>query len=69
MGDAADPPHRALLAFAAGGWLIVSPILYGPGGLILYFAGYALALFSRRTVVQDTQIAEPQTQRTVSPGT
>ena len=42
---------------------------YGPGGLILYFAGYALGLFSRRTVVQDTQVAEPQTQRTVSPGT
>src|SRR3954447_2832505 len=85
----------ALLAFAAGGWLIVSPILYplwssgtihpygsqnmqalrwighfyGPGGLILYFAGYSLGLFSRRTVVQDTQVAEPQTQRTVSPGT
>jgi hypothetical protein len=85
----------ALLAFVAGGWLIVVPILYplwssgtiepygsqgmqalrwighfyGPGGLILYFAGYALGLFSRRTVVQDTEVAEPQTQRTVSPGT
>jgi hypothetical protein len=85
----------ALLAFAAGAWLIVSPTLYplwssgevrtfgsegmkalrwighfyGPGGLILYFAGYALGLFSSRTVVQDTQVAEPQTQRTVSPGT
>jgi len=85
----------ALLAFAAGGWLIISPILYplwssgtiepygpqnmqalrwighfyGPGGLILYFAGYSLGLFSRRIVVQDTQVAEPQTQRTVSPGT
>jgi hypothetical protein len=40
---------------------------YGPGGLILYFAGYAHALFSRRTVVQDTTVAEPQTQRTVAP--
>jgi hypothetical protein len=85
----------ALLAFAAGAWLIVCPILYplwssgtiepygsqgmqalrwighfyGPGALIIYFAGYALGLFSRRTVVQDTQISEPQTQRTVSPGT
>jgi len=85
----------ALLAFAAGGWLIVSPILYplwssgtiqpygsegmkalrwlghfyGPGGLILYIAGYAHGLFSRRTVVQDTQVAEPQTQRTVTAGT
>jgi hypothetical protein len=71
----------ALLAFAAGAWLIVCPILcplwssgtiqpygsqgmqalrwighfYGPGALIIYFAGYALGLFSRRTVVQDTQ--------------
>jgi hypothetical protein len=85
----------ALLAFAAGGWLIVSPVLYplwssgtihpygsegmqalrwvghfyGPGGLILYFAGYAHGLFSRRTVVQDTQVAEPQTQRTVTTDT
>jgi hypothetical protein len=83
----------ALLAFAAGGWLIVVPILYplwssgtihpygsegmqalrwlghfyGPGGLLIYFAGYAHGLFSRRTVVQDTQVvAEPQTQRTVT---
>ena len=83
----------ALLAFAAGGWLIVSPVLYplwssgdvktfgsegmkalrwvghfyGPGGLILYFAGYAHGLFSRRTVVQDTTAAEPTTtQRTVT---
>jgi hypothetical protein len=81
----------ALLAFAAGGWLIVSPILYplwssgnvttfgsegmkalrwighfyGPGGFILFFAGYAQGLFARRTVVQDTQVAEPTTQRTV----
>jgi hypothetical protein len=88
----------ALLAFAAGGWLIVGPILYplwssgtiepygsegmkalrwlghfyGPGGLILYFAGYAHGLFSRRTVVQDAEVtpeAEPQTQRTVTAGT
>jgi hypothetical protein len=85
----------ALLAFAAGGWLIVSPILYplwssgtihpygtegmkalrwlghfyGPGGLILYAAGYAHGLFARRTVVQDTQVAEPQRQRTVTAGT
>src|SRR3954471_6322945 len=84
----------ALLAFAAGGWLIVGPILYplwasgtihpygsqgmqslrwighfyGAGGLILYFAGYSLGLFSSRTVVQDTQDAKPQTHRTVSPG-
>lgn len=83
----------ALLAFAAGGWLVVSPVLYplwssgdvhtfgsegmktlrwighfyGPGGLILYFAGYAHGLFSRRTVVQDTTVAEPTTtQRTVT---
>lgn len=83
----------ALLAFAAGGWLVVSPVLYplwssgnvstfgsegmkalrwighfyGPGGLILYFAGYAHGLFSRRTVVQDTAVAEPTTtQRTVT---
>lgn len=83
----------ALLAFAAGAWLIVSPVLYplwssgtvkpyggsegmqalrwighfyGPGGLILYFAGYAHGLFSRRTVVQDTTVEEPSTtQRTV----
>src|SRR6266487_1143897 len=32
---------------------------YGPGGLILYFGGYAHGLFSRRTVVQDTEVAEP----------
>ena len=82
----------ALLAFAAGGWLVVSPVLYplwssgdvhtfgsegmkalrwighfyGPGGLILYFGGYAHGLFSRRTVVQDTTVDEPSTtQRTV----
>lgn len=83
----------ALLAFAAGAWLVVSPILYplwssgdvntfgsegmkalrwighfyGPGGLILYFAGYAHGLFSSRTVVQDTTVGEPTTQRTVTP--
>jgi hypothetical protein len=83
----------ALLAFAAGAWLVVSPILYplwssgeiktfgseemkalrwvghfyGPGGLILYFSGYAHGLFSRRTVVQDTTVGEPTTQRTVTP--
>jgi hypothetical protein len=82
----------ALLAFVAGGWLVISPALYplwssgtihpygsedmqalrwighfyGPGGLILFFAGYAHGLFSRRTVVQDTQVAAPQTQRTVT---
>jgi hypothetical protein len=83
----------ALLAFAAGGWLVVSPVLYplwssgnvhtfgsegmkalrwighfyGPGGLILYFAGYGHGLLSRRTVVQDTTVAEPTTtQRTVT---
>src|ERR687887_545302 len=42
---------------------------YGPGGLILYLAGYAQGLFSRRTVVQDTEAAEPQTQRTVTAST
>jgi len=42
---------------------------YGPGALIIYFAGYALGIFSRRTVVQDTQVSESQTQGTVSPGT
>jgi hypothetical protein len=82
-----------LLAMAAGGWLVVGPIVYplwssgtiqpygsegmktlrwighfyGPGGLILYFAGYAHGLFSRRTVVQETAVAEPQAQRTVTP--
>ena len=83
----------ALLAFAAGGWLVVSPVLYplwssgnvhtfgsegmkalrwighfyGPGGLILYFAGYGHGLLSRRTVVQDTTVPEPTTtQRTVT---
>jgi hypothetical protein len=87
----------ALLAFTAGGWLILSPILYplwssgsiqpygsegmkalrwlghcyGPGGLILYFAGYAHGLFSRRTVVQDADapVAEPQSRRTATAGT
>jgi hypothetical protein len=83
----------ALLAFAAGAWLVISPVLYplwssgtiqpygsegmkalrwlghfyGPGALILYFAGYAHGLFSRRTVVQDTDVADPATQRTVTP--
>jgi len=37
---------------------------YGPGGLILFCAGYAYGLFARRTVVQDTEVAaEPQRQR------
>jgi hypothetical protein len=40
---------------------------YGPGGLILYFAGYSHGLFSRRAVVQETAVAEPVTQRTVTP--
>jgi hypothetical protein len=82
----------AFLAFLAGAWLVVGPVVYplwssgdvhtfgsegmktlrwighffGPGGLILYFSGYAHGLFSRRTVVQETQVAEPQTQRTVT---
>jgi hypothetical protein len=81
----------ALIAFAAGAWLLIGPTLYpvwwnhdvktfgsdgmqalrwighfyGPGGLILYFAGYAHGLFARRTVVQDTTVDEPTTQRTV----
>ena len=86
----------ALLAFAAGAWLIICPVIYplwssgsiepygtegmkalrwighfyGPGGLILFFAGYAYGLFARRTVVQDTEVAaEPQRQRTVTAGT
>ena len=43
---------------------------YGPGGLILFFAGYAYGLFARRTVVQDTEVAaEPHRQRTVTAGT
>jgi hypothetical protein len=43
---------------------------YGPGRLILFFAGYAYGLFARRTVVQDTEVAaEPQGQRTVTAGT
>ena len=85
----------ALLAFAAGAWLVVSPVLYplwssgnvhpfgsegmkalrwighfyGPGGLILYFAGYAHGLFARRTVVQDAAVdpAPATTTRTVTP--
>ena len=83
----------ALLAMAAGAWLVVGPVVYplwssgtihpygsegmkalrwighfyGPGGLILYFAGYSHGLFSRRTVVQETALAEPATQRTVTP--
>jgi hypothetical protein len=82
----------ALLALAAGAWLIVAPVLYplwssgtvetfgsedmtalrwvghfyAPGALIIYCAGYAHGLFSRRTVVQDTTVGEPQTQRTVT---
>ena len=74
-----------LLSFAAGAWLVVSPVLYpiwssgtvetfgsdsmkalrwvghfyAPGGFILYFAGYAHGLFSRRPVVQDTTVGEP----------
>ena len=86
----------ALLAFAAGAWLIICPIIYplwssgsiepygtegmkalrwighfyGPGGLILFCAGYAYGLFARRTVVQDTEVAaEPQRQWTVTAGT
>jgi hypothetical protein len=85
----------ALLAFAAGSWLIVGPVLYplwssgtiepygsegmkalrwvghfyGAGGLILYFAGWGHGLLSRRTVVEDTEVAEPQTQRTVTAST
>jgi hypothetical protein len=42
---------------------------YGPGGLLLYFSGYAHGLFSRRTVVQDT-VTEPAaatSTRTVTP--
>jgi hypothetical protein len=41
----------------------------GPGGLILYFSGYAHGLFSRPAVVQDT-VAEPApaaTTRSVGP--
>jgi hypothetical protein len=83
----------ALLAFAAGAWLIVGPVVYplwssgtiepygsegmkalrwighfyGPGALILYFAGYAHGLFSRRTVVRDEEVAEQVTKRTVAP--
>jgi hypothetical protein len=85
----------ALLAFLAGAWLIVAPIVYplwatgevhtygsegmktlrwlghfyGPGGLIIYCAGYAHGLFSRRTVVQETVAEQPPaaTTRTVTP--
>jgi hypothetical protein len=85
----------ALLAFLAGAWLIIGPVVYplwaaghvhtfgtenmktlrwighfyGPGGLILYFAGYGHGLLSRRTVVQDTVTESPPaaTTRTVAP--
>jgi uncharacterized membrane protein len=85
----------ALLAFLAGAWLIVGPVVYplwasgevhtfgtegmktlrwvghffGPGGLILYFAGYGHGLLSRRTVVQDTvtERAPTASTRTVAP--
>ena len=85
----------ALLAFLAGAWLVVGPVVYplwssgnvhtfgsegmktlrwvghfyGPGGLILYFAGYAHGLFARRTVVQETAAEPPPapTTRTVTP--
>jgi hypothetical protein len=43
---------------------------FGPGGLILYFSGYAHGLLSRRTVVQDTVTEQPPaaaTTRTVAP--
>jgi hypothetical protein len=42
---------------------------YGVGGFILYFAGYAHGLFSRRTLIQETPVPpEPvATQRTVAP--
>jgi hypothetical protein len=87
----------ALLAFLAGGWLIVGPILYplwssgtiepygsegmkalrwlgqvyGPGGLLLYLAGCAHGLLSRRTVVEDAEVEEPEPQahQTVTAGT
>jgi hypothetical protein len=78
----------ALLALAAGAWLIVGPVayplwssgtiqpygsegmktlrwighFYGPGCLILYFAGYSHGLFSRRTAVPETAVAEPADQ-------
>jgi hypothetical protein len=88
----------ALLAFLAGGWLIVGPILYplwssgtiepfgsegmkalrwlgqfyGPGGLLLYFAGCAHGLLSRGTVVEDAAVAdepEPPAHQTLTAGT
>jgi hypothetical protein len=42
---------------------------YGAGGLILYFAGYAHGLFTRRTLIQEVPVApEPTaTTRTVVP--
>jgi hypothetical protein len=42
---------------------------YGVGGLILYFAGYAHGLFTRRTLIQEVPVApEPTaTTRTVVP--
>jgi hypothetical protein len=41
---------------------------YGVGGLVVYLAGWAQGLFSRRTVVQEMPIAGPEhATRTVTP--
>jgi hypothetical protein len=95
MPSSGSGSFGALLAFLAGAWLILAPVVYplwatgtvhpfgsegmktlrwighfyGPGGLLLYFSGYAHGLFSRRTVVQDT-VTEPAaatSTRTVTP--
>jgi hypothetical protein len=38
---------------------------YAAGGLIVYLAGYADGLFTRRQRVEETQVAEPQYERVV----
>src|ERR671934_176350 len=45
--------------------------VYGPGGLLLYLAGCAHGLLSRRTVVEDAEVEEPEPQahQTVTAGT
>jgi hypothetical protein len=59
VADAHTQWKRALL------WI---GYFYGVGGVIVYLAGFEQGLVTRRTRVEETQVAQPQFERVVSEG-
>ena len=62
---------RRLEPLAGADWkraLLWIGYFYGVGAIVVWLAGYGQGLVTRRTRVEETQVAEPQYERTVTEG-